>query len=119
MSMDPIVLKPNDRVIFGTSSVFLFRNKDKEEPGQEVVDTPDNPVTYEFAMKELKKTQDAELEKQREEDRLKAEAEAAKKMEELKAKMDAEKAEQEAAALKMKEEMEAQMRKLQEEIAAK
>ena len=56
MSMDPIVLKPNDRVIFGTSSVFLFRNKDKEDPGQEVIDTPDNPVTYEFAMKELKRT---------------------------------------------------------------
>ena len=54
--LDPVTLKPNDRIIFGTSSVFLFRNKDKESADQEVEDTPQNPVTYEFAMRELKKT---------------------------------------------------------------
>ena len=52
--MDPVTLTPNDRIIFGQSSVFLFRNKDKESAGQEIVDTPENPVTFEFAMKELK-----------------------------------------------------------------
>lgn len=55
-STDPVTLAPNDRVIFGTSSVFLFRNRDKEVPGQKVTDTPENPVTYEFAMQELKAT---------------------------------------------------------------
>lgn len=55
-STDPVTLAPNDRVIFGTSSVFLFRNRDKEVPGQKVTDTPENPVTYEFAMSELKAT---------------------------------------------------------------
>jgi len=54
-SLDAIVLAPNDRVVFGTSSVFLFRNKDKETPDQEVKDTPENPVTFEFAMRELKR----------------------------------------------------------------
>lgn len=83
--LNPVTLKPNDRVIFGSSSVFLFRNKDAETGDQEVVDTPENPVTYEFAMKELKKIQDAELEQQREEERKKAEEEAAAKMAELKA----------------------------------
>jgi hypothetical protein len=62
-SMDPVRLTPNDRVVFGTSSVFLFRNRDKETPDQKVKDTPENPVTYEFAMQELKSIQDAEMEK--------------------------------------------------------
>ena len=37
--MTAIMLKPNDRVIFGTGSCFLFKNGDKSD-GSEVADTP-------------------------------------------------------------------------------
>ena len=49
--MKPVQLKPNDRIIFGTGSCFLFRNDDKKKD-QSMEDTPQNPVTIEFAMKE-------------------------------------------------------------------
>jgi hypothetical protein len=48
-SMDEVKLKANDRIIFGTSSCFLFRNQDRAGES-EVQDEPQNPVTYEFAM---------------------------------------------------------------------
>lgn len=37
-SMTPYELKPNDRIVFGTGSVFLYKNKDR---GSESM--PDDP----------------------------------------------------------------------------
>jgi serine phosphatase RsbU (regulator of sigma subunit) len=118
-TMDPITLKPNDRVIFGTSSVFLFRNRDAETADQEIRDTPENPVTFEFAMREFKKIADAAQEQQREVERLEAEARAAEQMATLRAQMDKEKEAADAQRLAMQKEMEEQMAKLQQEIANK
>ncbi len=47
-SMDGVVLKPNDRVVFGTNSVFLFKNPPKESQAS-VEDNEENPITWESA----------------------------------------------------------------------
>lgn len=47
----PVTLKPNDRIVFGTGSVFLFKH-DANQKDATRVDTIENAVTYEFAMKE-------------------------------------------------------------------
>jgi len=44
--MEGVVLKPNDRIIFGTNSAFLFKHPNKEHEAV-MPDTPDNPITFE------------------------------------------------------------------------
>ena len=90
-SMTPIVLKPNDRVVFGQSAAFLFKEKDKQS-GSEVPDTQENPISFEFAMKEKQNNQDlaAAAAKEAEEAQLKAETDA--KLKALNDKMAAERA---------------------------
>ena len=59
-SMDPVTLKPNDRVIFGNSSVFLFRNQLRDSESGPIKDDPANPITYEMAMQEKLQYEEAE-----------------------------------------------------------
>jgi len=79
-SVDPVELKPNDRVIFGTGTVMLYRcqNRDSEV---ELKDDP--PITYEYAMQEKQSLEDAEHEAAQAEEKARIEAENARKMEEL------------------------------------
>lgn len=64
-STSPVNLKPNDRIIFGTSTVLLYRCQQRDS---EVTlrDDPANPITYELAMQEKRKIEDAEEEQRRE-----------------------------------------------------
>ena len=80
--MAPRELKPNDRIIFGTGTVMLYRcqNRDSEV---ELRDTPENPITYEYAITEKGRIENAAEEAAQEEARQKAEAENAAKMEAL------------------------------------
>lgn len=55
-STSPVKLKPNDRVIFGTQSVFLYKCKDAG--GESMSDDPE--ITFEFAMKEKQRNEDKE-----------------------------------------------------------
>jgi len=55
----PKPLMSNDRIIFGVSSVFLFRHQDMDSKAS-IVDSPENPITYEFAMKEKLDADDAQ-----------------------------------------------------------
>jgi len=50
-SMSKQKLKANDRIVFGNSSAFLFRNQDRAKEAS-VQDTKENPISYEFAMNE-------------------------------------------------------------------
>lgn len=56
-SMKPVELSANDRIIFGQGAAFLFRNQDNASKSK-VQDTPENPVTIEFAMKEKQDNED-------------------------------------------------------------
>ena len=47
----PVTLKPNDRIIFGQDSVFIFKHTDKDQEASHV-DNIDYPITFEFAMRE-------------------------------------------------------------------
>ena len=118
-SMDPVTLKPNDRVIFGTQSCFLFRNQLRDSESGPIKDDPANPITYEMAMQEKLQNEEAEQLARKEEEKKKAEEEAAAKMAEIKAQMDAEKAAQEAEQERMRKEFEDKMAAMQAEIAAK
>ena len=48
--VNPVQLNPNDRIIFGTTSVWLFRHQEKAAPG-----TSDVSFTFEFALEERSK----------------------------------------------------------------
>ena len=50
-STDPVELKPNDRIIFGTGTCLLYRCQTRDSE-VEMKDDPANPITYEFAMEE-------------------------------------------------------------------
>ena len=84
-SQSPYTLKPNDRVIFGTGSVFLFRNQLRDAESGPRVDSPEDPITYEFAMSEKMANEEKEQMARAEEEKKKAEEEAAAKMAELQA----------------------------------
>lgn len=56
VSMNPVTLKPNDRIIFGTGSCFLFRNQLKDHESGPVKDA-DPPISYEFALNEKFETE--------------------------------------------------------------
>lgn len=47
-SMDGVALKPNDRIIFGTGSVFLFKDPTSSLPPT-LPDTEEDQVSYEQA----------------------------------------------------------------------
>lgn len=81
--MTPYTLKPNDRVIFGTGSCFLFRNQLRDNESGPKLDSPQDPITYEFAIKEKLDNEEAEQMARAEEEKKKNEAEAAAKMAEL------------------------------------
>ncbi len=49
--MNPVTLKPNDRIVFGTDKPFLFKHTANDAKASKP-DTPDAPITFEFAMKE-------------------------------------------------------------------
>ena len=46
--MSGVDLKPNDRICFGTGSMFLYKNKDRG--GESMSDKPE--ITFAFAMQE-------------------------------------------------------------------
>lgn len=117
-SMKPVVLKPNDRVIFGTGSCFLFRNQDRAKDAK-IQDTPENPITNEFAMKEKLDNENKAEAARKQKEREAQEAETEKKMKELHDKMEAERVQQEADRKKMQEEYELKMQQLNAEIMAK
>lgn len=57
-STTPVELKPNDRVIFGTGTVLLYRCQLRDAE-VELKDDPNNPITYEYAMKEKHSIEEA------------------------------------------------------------
>ena len=89
--MAPRELMPNDRIIFGTGTVMLYRCQNRDSEVQ-LRDTPENPITYEYAIAEKGRIEHAAEERAQEEARQKAEQESAAKMEALRQQMEAEKA---------------------------
>ncbi len=57
-SMEGIVLKPNDRIIFGTNSVFLFKDG-TSSAGASLPDPDEDPLTWEQAQKERSDIEDS------------------------------------------------------------
>jgi hypothetical protein len=81
-SAEGVLLKPNDRLIFGTSSVFLFKDpQSKDSPSHP--DSQEEPVTWEQAQKEKSDIEDAATKRAQEEVAKRQEEEAKKRMEEL------------------------------------
>jgi len=113
-----VELKPNDRVIFGTGTVLLYRcqNRDSEVSMR---DDPANPITYEFAMEEKGRIENQAEEGRKAREKAEAEAKAAAQMEALRVQMEAEKAEQERERQEMQRKMEEEMARLKAEIEAK
>ena len=117
-SNKPVTLKANDRIIFGISSCFLFRNQDKKGEAK-IQDTPEDPITQEFAMKEKMDNSDkAEALRKAEEKRLQDE-ETAKKLKEMNDKMEDERRVNSDMQKKMQAEYDAKMAALNKEINAK
>ena len=50
-NLNPVTLKPNDRIVFGTDKPFLFKHTANDAKASKP-DTSDAPITFEFAMKE-------------------------------------------------------------------
>jgi len=78
----PVDLKPNDRIIFGTGTVFLYRCQQRDAE-VELTDSPENPITFEYAMKEKQKNEDAADEERRAREKEVQDAENAAKMDAL------------------------------------
>lgn len=69
--MNPIDLQPNDRICFGTGSMFLYKNRDR---GTESM--PDDPeITFAFAMQEKRVLDDEAAAKEKAENAKRLEAE--------------------------------------------
>lgn len=51
-SMDPVTILPNDRIIIGGSSYFLYKNRAYEKMAK-IPDTDENPITFDFADDEM------------------------------------------------------------------
>ena len=81
-SKDGILLKPNDRIIFGTNSVFLFKEPSSSQ-APSLGDTAEDPVTWEEAQKERSDVEDSSSKKAKEDMFKKQEEEGKAKMEEL------------------------------------
>lgn len=91
-SADPVELKPNDRIIFGTGTCLLYRCQTRDSE-VEMKDDPANPISYEFAMNEKGKIENEADNIRKEQEKAEAEAKAAAQIAALKAEMEAEKAE--------------------------
>jgi len=91
-SMEPITLKPYDRLIFGagTNSIFLFRNtsRDAEIPAGSITDDPE--ITHSFAENERYEVENKEKAAEREKERLAQEKQAEELRAALQQKMEAE-----------------------------
>ena len=85
-----VKLQPNDRIIFGTNSVFLFKDPE-HEMNVSMVDQEENPISWELAHGEKSALEDKEAKKAQEEQAKKQEAEAQAKLQELESKMEEEK----------------------------
>lgn len=110
-----VQLKANDRIIFGTGSCFLFRNQDRAA-NSEIQDTPEKPITHEFAMNEkIEKENKAEAER-RAAEKAQQELETEMRMKALHDKMDAERKAKEEEQAKMMAEYEAKLKAMQAEI---
>lgn len=109
-SKDGLVLKPNDRIIFGTNSVFLFKDETSSvQPS--IADSSENPVSWEEAQKERSDIEDAGQKQAKDEMFKKQEAEAKAKMEELKK-------QEEQIRIKMQKEYEEKLKALQKQANA-
>ena len=60
--MDGVKLKPNDRIVFGTNSVFLFKDPQNEHLASQL-DSEDNPITWEAAQTEKTAIEDEQTKK--------------------------------------------------------
>jgi hypothetical protein len=106
-SKDGTLLKPNDRLIFGTNSVFLFKDATSKST-ESLPDPDDDPVTWEHAQKECSDLEDAASKKGQEEMLKRQEEEAKAKMDELRK-------QQEVMRLQMQKEYEEKLAKLQKQ----
>ncbi len=95
-------MKPNDRLIFGTSSVFLFKDPlSKDKPSHP--DSQEEPVTWEQAQKEKSDIEDASTKAAQEEMQRRQQEEADKRLQEMKN-------EQEKMRLQMQKEYEEKLK---------
>lgn len=58
--MDGVPLRPNDRIIFGTHSVFLFKDPQNNDAASQE-DSEDSPITWESAQTEKSNLEDQQL----------------------------------------------------------
>lgn len=56
-TMEGLRLKPNDRIVFGAASFFLYKDPDNESKA-EIKDTAQEPISYEMAEKEVMEEED-------------------------------------------------------------
>ncbi|CDW79443.1 kinesin motor domain containing protein [Stylonychia lemnae] len=112
-SMDGIMLTPNDRIVFGTHSVFLFKDPDNEASSSQE-DSEDNPITWESAQSEKAELEDQNMKKQQEEQAKRQEEETKQKMMELENRMAEEKKKQEEMRIQMQKEYEEKLKQLQQ-----
>jgi hypothetical protein len=59
-SIDPIVLKPNDRICIGPSAVFLYKNIPKEAECASMPDPASDPISYDLAAEEIYNAEEEE-----------------------------------------------------------
>jgi hypothetical protein len=50
--MKGVILKPNDRILIGPGSFFLFKNELKAAEAS-MPDTPENPITFDHVAEEV------------------------------------------------------------------
>lgn len=81
-SKDGVLLKPNDRIIFGTNSVFLFKDPTSSKKAT-MEDPDDEPIQWENAQKERSDIDDASNKQAQEEMLRKQEGEAKAKIDEV------------------------------------
>ena len=58
-SKDGVLLKPNDRIIFGTHCVFLFKDPSKPGDNGSMADSDSDPITWENVQMERSNIEDA------------------------------------------------------------
>jgi len=107
-SMEPITLKPYDRLIFGTgtNSIFLFRNTSKDSEIEAGSVTDDPVITHYFTVNERYENENKEKAAERENERLAQEKQAEELRATLQEKMDAERKEAEEQQKKLQKEFE-------------
>ena len=101
--MDAYTLKPNDRIIFGTSTAFLYRCQSRDGEA-EIKD--DGSINFEMAIKEKADLENAEEADKKAKEKELLEAETAAKLKEITDAAEAEKQKADAEREAMKVEME-------------